>query len=313
MNLNDFFGQVPIISKERDYWFVRTETGTYFDSFYENGFIGIGWDKITIEDLVKKDPWIVKQKIAKAYGYGDESYGKKMSTSVYNKLIRFHNLRSGDVVVIPSAGSSRLAFGIVKDQRPYVDNDETGHCEYVKRRKIIWQKQEQFSTLDPIFNKIKTNQHSISNINNYASYIDIVTNSLYYKGDNAHLVLNFRTTNEINAKEFFALGNSLMTVLEAIEAEYNFGEKVYDTTLRLYLQSPGKVALKSISKKSLVMLGLLLLPTVTTTTQTNTTTDAALDRVKSTTSQELNIIHDSLAKMRTNSLDEINDIFNHNN
>lgn len=313
MNIETALSRVPIISKERDYWFVRTDGGQYFDTFYENNFIGIGWNEILLEDIVKKDPFEVHKKISKLYSYNSDSSGKRAATSVYNKLIRFNNLQEGDVVVIPDAGSANWAFGTIQAQRPYIDNDRTGNCDFAKRRKILWEKKEHFNLLDPIFNQIKRNQHSISSINNYASYIDIVTNSLYYKGDSGHLVLSFRTQDEINAKEFFEFGNAVIKVLEAIEKEYNFGEKIEETTLKLYLQSPGKAAFKTVAKKSIATLGLILAANMHSPNGASTSeSDETLKKIGSSYVTELNVIHDTLQKMRTTSIDEINAIYNGN-
>lgn len=315
MNLQDILSQVPLIKKERDYWFIRTEGGEYFDSFINNKFIGIGWNNILLEDLVKKPMADVKEKIARIDGVDlGTTAGKTHTSGVYNKLMRFNDLRTGDVVVIPSAFSNRWAFGVINDKRPYIDNNKTGNCEYKKRRKVTWQKVENFRLLDPIFNEIKTNQHSLSNINRYSRYIDIVTNSLYVKGDDAHLVLNVRTTEEINAKEFFRLGTALINVLEIIQNECGFldEEKVDATSLKLYLQSPGKVELKSLSKKSLIALGLVLAPMLINSPNHSVSSpisDDILNSIRTKAQSDLNYIQDTLHNIRTQSMDDIDKIF----
>ena len=38
---------IPIIPDERKYWLVRTKSGIYFNDFYLNNYIAIGWDEIS--------------------------------------------------------------------------------------------------------------------------------------------------------------------------------------------------------------------------------------------------------------------------
>mgnify|MGYP006141146013 CR=1 FL=1 len=51
--------------KDQEYWFVRTDNGDNYESFLRNGFIGIGWNEITVEDLRKIDVYgeSIRQKI----------------------------------------------------------------------------------------------------------------------------------------------------------------------------------------------------------------------------------------------------------
>ncbi|WP_027642968.1 hypothetical protein [Enterocloster clostridioformis] len=37
---------IDVFSESRNYWFLRTQAGTYFDEFYFNNYIGIEWDDI---------------------------------------------------------------------------------------------------------------------------------------------------------------------------------------------------------------------------------------------------------------------------
>ena len=115
-----------VIDSNREYWFVRTDGGKHFKTFYENGFIAIGWNEITLEDIKNVTPGgnSIKNKLAKVYNKDiTQTKHKRDVTSYFNKIMRFHQLRMGDVVMIPSFGSSHLAFGIVDDQETYIDID----------------------------------------------------------------------------------------------------------------------------------------------------------------------------------------------
>jgi|GEM_PF-4710568 hypothetical protein len=39
------------LEPEKEYWFVRTDSGTYYDTFKENNFIALGWNNITVRDI----------------------------------------------------------------------------------------------------------------------------------------------------------------------------------------------------------------------------------------------------------------------
>ena len=54
MIIEDLIKKVTEISLATQYWFVRTDYGENFETYYNNEFIAIGWNNITLEDL--KDP-----------------------------------------------------------------------------------------------------------------------------------------------------------------------------------------------------------------------------------------------------------------
>lgn len=135
IELPNLYALVDVIDVGTDYWFVRTDSGMYFETYLENNFIGIGWNYITLEDLTKSDVE-VKNKIAQHEGLDlSDSDKKRLVTTIYTKLLRFKNLAKGDRVVIPSSGSGEFGFGIVLDRSPYVDVNRTGNCEYYQTKK----------------------------------------------------------------------------------------------------------------------------------------------------------------------------------
>lgn len=56
------------IPVSRKYWLVRTNSGIFFDDFYKNGYISIGWDEFSdIEQLKKEKDEILREKISQTY------------------------------------------------------------------------------------------------------------------------------------------------------------------------------------------------------------------------------------------------------
>lgn len=263
MDIINQISDTNVLDNNRGYWFIRTDSGQYFETYINNNFIGIGWDFITVYDLVNSPfGYEVKAKIAKNLGYDlNTKKGKSKATSVYNKLNKFRNLNKGDVVVIPSNSSSQLAFGIIDDNAIYVDQNKNFSCEYQKRRRVQWIEVKHMHKLDPKFFQITVSQHAISDIKKYENYIDNVTNSLYYKGDFGHFVLDIKTEGEINVNTFLDLVDSIQKLIKDINSNFDLNEDIDSSSIKLNLQSPGKIEFKLRNGRSLAILASILILT----------------------------------------------------
>src|SRR5690606_9298455 len=103
MTVEQIIDQVDNISSKTNYWFIRTNYGEYFNEFTENGYIAIGWDYFTLDEIINRDVNYIKNKIASHEKFNPEKSQDKMKiTSSYNKIKTFINLKKGDVVVVPS-------------------------------------------------------------------------------------------------------------------------------------------------------------------------------------------------------------------
>lgn len=257
--IKDLIEQVNQVEEGKGYWFVRTDSGLHYETYFKNGFIGIGWNYITIEDLIKKSETDIKTKIAKRNNLDLEiTKSKSKVTSVYTKLKRFQELKKGDLVIIPSYGSSRYGFGIIDDNRMYSDLERSHECEYYKRRKVRWLTEKHISNLDPIFHLVKVSRHAISDISRYANYIDNVTNSLYVKQDFGHYVLDITTNNDISVNDLIDLVQTIKSLSIEINKYFEFEESIDETFIRLNLQSPGKVEFKQKAKATIITLAMVL-------------------------------------------------------
>lgn len=252
----DFLSQVTKLEDNREYWFVRTDNGEYYDTFIENEFIGIGWDHITMSDLVEKDETSVKNKIAqneeKPLDLTTKG-GKYSASSIYNKLINFKNLKKGDAVIIPDKGSSDLAFGVIEDNAVYIDNDKGKGCDFRKRRRVKWVAIKDFWELDSKFYWIKKNRHTISNITQYADSIDVVMNVLYEKDGFSHLALHIGLEENINAKKLAKFIDDFTVLAEIINEKYEYSEDIDETAIKLNLQSPGFIEIINKGEKALLL------------------------------------------------------------
>lgn len=271
MTIENILSQVTELSLTNDYWFVRTDSGQYYDTFYKNNFIGIGWNTITIEDLRSSDrDQSIRQKIQEYENRlrsergqtsldGTSQIKKGDITNIHNKLKNFINLKSGDIVVMPSASSSRLAFGKITNSQTKSDIDESYGCPFQKRRDVLWLSEKGINELDASFYKIKVSRHTISKIDpQYYRFIDNVINTIYRRNDNTHFVLEIQKTGDINLNSLVSLIENLQTLTKAINENYSFGEEIDNSSICLNLQSPGLIEFKLAVGKSLVALATLL-------------------------------------------------------
>lgn len=262
MEFNSIIQQVDIIDNEKNYWFVRTDGGEYFETYYENGFIAIGWNYISIEDLgnLVGLAFDVRQKIAHNEGLNlNQSLDKGKITTIFNKLKAFKELRRGDLVIIPSENSQRLAFGFIADNQIYTNPDDP-ICPFVKRRRVHWVENMDIDELDKIFFQIRISRHTISSINGYESYIDKVVKTLFLKNGYSHYVLDLKTNEDINFNTLLKLVNNIRFLTQELNNIYNLGEDLDENAIKLNLQSRGKIEFKFLNGKSLILLATLLGP-----------------------------------------------------
>lgn len=293
MIVEELVNKVERISKETNYWFVRTDDGEYFDTYYENGFIGIGWDEISIEELKNTGLKLsVKDKIGRAEELDYEKTSTKGTiTAIYNKLNRFINLKKGDVIIIPSKKSSRYAFGIIEDDQAYSKFENENNCTHVKRKKVKWISIKPVRLLNPIFQSIKISRHSISQINDYSEYIDNEINNIYLKEGNAHFVLDIKTEKDINVESLIELIKNIQVLSKEINTYFELNENINDNSIRLNLQSPGNIEFKLPIGKTLVALSAIL---ALSCNNHNAATNTELTTFANTHSDTLNKINQSM-------------------
>lgn len=252
--IDEIVEKVQVLSEDKNYWFVRSASGRFFETFVNESFIGIGWNEISYEDLTTKKPTEVKEKISKLYKI-DTSIrkGKSKVTNIYNKLKSFIGLKKGDLIIVPSVSSSRLAFGEIIEDFIYIENDKLEECTYRKRRKIKWITVKNINNLNPIFYQIKKSRHSISSVNKYQSHIDAVTNELFFKDDKTHLVFDIKKQDNINVTSLVGFLDEIHSLSQSINLNLNLKEDIDGASVKLNLQSPGKIEFIYPKGKSLVL------------------------------------------------------------
>ncbi len=247
-------GFVPSqVNTERNYWFVRTESGKFYEEFFFGSFIAIGWNEIKRIDPAEDEDAVITQ--IKTH------FPDSVHRRIYNQINRFWNdMRIGDIVVIPSSASNHLAFGTITSDAHWYDEPisddeiEDGVCPYRKRRKVNWFKAVDKHRIDPYLYQLFRSQHAISSATNYADHIDRTLNDFYIKGDDAHLILSVETTDKIAAVTLINFISGLLSRVDDF-AENDIRSNQID--IKVNVQSPGIMEFIS-SVAAIGVLGLVI-------------------------------------------------------
>lgn len=231
----------PTNVADNNYWFFRTQGGEYFQEFYNNGYIAMGWDDIPC--LEEKD----RTEEIKKHIKNDLNYGQP--SRVLNQVYKFcHIMKKGDIVIIPSSGSANLAFGRILEDNHYeyqiTDKDkENNKCPYTRRRKIKWLKISKRNLVDPKLFAFFRNQQALSKANDYAEFIERAINPFYIKDGIAHLNLSVKIKESPKATDipYYLIGLNENMKLLAQELSLPLEEP----EVRINVQSDGIIELIS--------------------------------------------------------------------
>lgn len=244
--LNENGVKIHEVDPKRNYWFVRTDGGNYFDSYVSGNYIGLGWNTIAFTEPDEKGCY--PEDLLKDL----ESNGHKQPTRVLNQIKRFYKeMKKGDVVVIPSTSSLNLAFGYISDDEVYIeenitdDDIENGACPYKRRRHVKWLVNIDKARIDPHLYALFRNHQVISDGKSYASYIDRALHTLYIKDGIAHLTFTVeaRTNPKALSIPTFMLGlieraEALAKEIELIDSSKNLEDEINS---KINVQSPGVI------------------------------------------------------------------------
>lgn len=255
--------EVITIPDTTTYWFIRTDTGTLTEKFLEEGFIAIGYNGITVDNLANMSDSELKEKIKRLYEHEfidlpDKSV-KGRVTGILNRIKCFHSIKENDIVIIPSEHSDQLSFGIVTSsftEEAYTETSE----EYSKRKSVDWILPNQpIRLLSPKFYQVKRYRRSIYDVTEWAGDVtDSMLYDVYRKGENSYYSIKINTDDPINWVTLKDYLSDLHTLLTAINEEFNLGEDVDASEIKVNLQSRGILNLIQPKGRSLIYLALAL-------------------------------------------------------
>lgn len=260
--LSEVSTQIPEIDANRKYWFVRTQSGDYYEEFIKYGFVAVGYNEVSLQDINTamksgdKSKDILAERVKNIYGDEENRPGL-----VASQLLRFtYEICKGDIVIIPSSNSSNLTFGIVKEDMVTISNPPKldNVCPYKKRKKVKWLKTKNRYTMDSKLLSLIYTHQTISDANEYASFIDRELNTLYKKGGKVNLVLNVQTERRIEAADWANFW-SLLPLAESILKDEAIDDDTSGIETKINVQSPGVIELTGTQITTIILVGTIVL------------------------------------------------------
>lgn len=263
---------IDVFNENRRYWFIRTQSGMYYDDFINENFVGIEWDEISDLSFIKnanEEEW--KEKIINTY--------KDVEKPGYimNQIKKFvYDIKAGDIVIIPNEKSRWLAIGeIVEDNVDIFEEKEEVDFETLlesldeseiknnktiikKRRKVKWIRQFKRAEWDPYLQGIIHSNSAVISADKYGIYIDRMLSQFYIKGDYAYYTYKVNKKKNIPYVDMLKFLNNNYELINYINSYYpNLKINEEDLILKINVQSKGPVQLKG-AVRDVLIVGLII-------------------------------------------------------
>ena len=240
--------------------------GTFYGDFVRNNYIAIEYNDLSLESLNNLPEGENSAKEVLKILFSDKYPNIRNTGYPVSQLLHFvRNINVGDIVIIPSVSATHVAIGVVKGdmyEEEYPILDDEHRCHFKKRRKVEWLLARRRSQLPPALQLMFSSRHILSDVTNYAPYIDSVTNDCYVKDDEMHLVLRINTKNEVSLDDFCDLKaiNHLINHF-CQNTNYNWGGFEVDNSpivMKVQMESPGWLRLSTKNIGNVLLFGIFL-------------------------------------------------------
>lgn len=260
-DIQDVIGDFPVIDVNRRYWFIRTHGGDYYEEFYEDSFIAIGYNEVLLSDIheAHKNGDLAKQILSERIKaiYKENELRPGLASSQLLKFV--YEIKKGDVIIIPSDGGRAIALGIVGSTPVYLAENINNKllCPYAKRKRVTWQKIIHRQDIDPALFALLYTRQAISDASKYDNYIDRILTPVYIKNDIAHITLKVLTTEPIDAEDLFGIGAIIPLTKEFVKEE-RIDVKIDNIDAKVGVQSKGVIEFLSQNIDALMIIGALI-------------------------------------------------------
>lgn len=275
--LDFLMDEVANIPATKGYWLIRTQSGSLYDTFRENNFVALEHTQLPLSVLTKfrqasagndnKLKSLIKKQIIedfenKRVDTDTEAVDVRKSSLIANQIFRFvYEIRKGDIVIIPSHNSDLVSFGEVintniseftKEESFKIDTDA------ILKKRVSWIRDISRRELDPFLYRMFTAHHALIDVRPYAEIIERSLRDFFFFDNEAHVIISIQTENQISAGDLFGLGTDLLYLIDKFSKDYNLDINSRDLQVSISLNSPGKIDLKSKTKKATLVAGLIL-------------------------------------------------------
>lgn len=273
--LDNLVNSIDKIPSDKKYWLIRTQSGTLYEVFVENNFVGLGHTEVSLRNLASiKNTFTeanrrlsnIKDLVTEFYTENGECTRTKQQIGLIAGQISsfYEEVKKGDIVIIPSSNSEFVSFGIVQESSiAEFSDEERRNFEYENQflnKRVEWIQDFPKKSLDPNLFKMFTSHQAITNVSKYADVIERSLQDFFILGEEAHFIINVQSRHDIKAKDLFSLGYNLLELIDEIAEHLNLnGISSDDFEIKINLNSPGKIDFKSSIKETTLFAGIVLI------------------------------------------------------
>ena len=242
---------IPQISSSVNYWLLRTDAGRLYQPFIDQSLVAISYSKIKTEYLYPGTltDKVHKEKLKKIV---EEIYTDHERPGVIvSQLLRFaHEIKKGDIILIPSSSSDFLAIGEILDDEIsdadifYVNRGNKIIDEnFKKSRSVKWLKKIPKKDYNAKLFQLFYSHQAIVSANDYEEWINPLLHDFFYKNDLFHLVLKVNKKDSIAARELFGACLEIFDMSDLVLEEIDTEEDSSIIDSKINLNSPGNIEL----------------------------------------------------------------------
>jgi restriction system protein len=251
------------IDTTKNYWFIRTMGGSYFDDFVSGGYVAIGYNEILKRDLqdLSTHEDMSRDAIKEKLSARRPDISPSQTAKGAGQILKFYReMKQGDIVMIPGNESKEFALGLVESDMYEEGNVDTAHCQFYKRRRVKWHRHCGREDLDARLLLGLSNQQTMSNIGKYAEYIDRKLHKLYTKGDKTYLTLRVKQERGVSWDDYLFL-NDLGQIVTDLAEDCGLDFDLKQIEMKINVQSPGDIMLmcNASSGVMLAFVGLIII------------------------------------------------------
>lgn len=236
---------IPTIDRTKKIWFIRTNGGSFYQDYCVNGFVALGWDKISTDLITSQDLSWEQKKNRIIELYPDE----QRPGLILGQLISFYQRMSyGDIVLIPAMGGRQISIGILGElvnsisHKPLTQDYVT--CDYLHKRSVYWIKEIDLCQDIYLFRELRA-QQTISEISDCANLVYRNLFSAYITDNEIHLTIQKISNADLSMIDNINLYSSIMSIFQNTANLYNCDIPKDSITIKTAVGSPGFIELIS--------------------------------------------------------------------
>lgn len=260
-----FFDMIDAVPQNKKYWIVRTEGGEYFESFTNFNYVAIGHEEITLKkiDELKKSSKNLNELRFKLKSHIENILPDRNSGLMAGQIVRFvYEMKKGDIVVVPSEGSSYISIGEVQQSHLLevndLDFDRTG-CPYRKRKKVKWHKTVSKKSSDILLRNAMQSHQALNDITHYGDIVERSISDFFKIDDETSLIINVNRESNVPAPDLLYFGSDILRFTEGFIKYHKLDFNVSDIQIKINVNSEGKTQFLSKNGRLILLVGLVII------------------------------------------------------